>query len=257
MVNAAIFGYAYLLSLRSALVSKRAFVYTGIFVLLIANFLLASRTNITILYTSIFCYTAWYAIKKRRFMPFIGVVAAVGIAWLLLVNFFPKTINRFRELGYTSYEYSHQGVESHFNMEVKGDQWNGANIRLAVWACGWEVIKKHPLLGVQLGDKVNSMMQVYAEKKFDFAYKSRRNMHSTYLDILESFGIVGLLLFLAAFIVIPLYKCICTKDYFGMAVILAFILVFVPETYFDRSMGNMVFGFFISLIVSYRKELAV
>jgi O-antigen ligase len=260
MVNLAIFCYGYLLSIQStlgSLVSKRAFVYTGIFVLLVANFLMASRINITILYSSIFCYTVWYAIKKKRFMPFIGVVAGVGIAWLLLVNFFPKTINRFRELGYTNYEYSHHGVESHFNMEVKGDQWNGANIRLAVWACGWEVVKQHPLLGVQLGDKVDSLMKVYAEKKFDFAYDSRRNMHNNFLDILESFGIVGFVLFLAGFIGMPLFKCVRAKDYFGVAVILAFMLVFVTETYFDRSMGNMVFAFFISLIISYRKEPAV
>jgi O-antigen ligase len=191
-------------------------------------------------------------------MPFIGVVAGVGIAWLLLVNFFPKTINRFRELGYTNYEYSHHGVESHFNMEVKSDQWNGASIRLAVWTCGWEVVKQHPLLGVQLGDKADSLMKAYADKKFDFAYENRRNMHNNYLDILESFGIVGLLLFLAGFIGMPLIKSIPrgrgTSNYYGVAVILAFVLVFVPETYFDRSMGNMVFAFFISLIISYRKE---
>ena len=261
MVNLAIFSYGYLLSIQSSLVSKSAFVYTCIFVCLVANFLLASRINITILYSSIFCYTVWYAIKKRRFMPFIGVVAGVGIAWLLLVNFFPKTINRFRELGYTNYEYSHHGVESHFNMEVKSDQWNGANIRLAVWTCGWEVVKQHPLLGVQLGDKADSLMKVYADKKFDFAYDSRRNMHNNYLDILESFGIVGLLLFLAGFILVPLIKSISrgrgTRDYFGVAAILAFMLVFVSETYFDRSMGNMVFAFFISLIISYRKEPAI
>lgn len=257
MVNLAIFSYGYLLSIQSALVSKRAFVYTCIFVCLVANFLLASRINITILYAGIFCYTVWYAIKKRRFMPFIGVVAVVGIAWLLLVNFFPKTINRFRELGYTNYEYSHHGAESHFNMEVKSDQWNGANIRLAVWTCGWEVVKQHPWVGVQLGDKVDSLMKVYADKKFDFAYDNRRNMHNNYLDILESFGIVGLLLFLAGFILVPLIKSIRTRDYFGAAAILAFMLVFVPETYFDRSMGNMVFAFFISLIISYRKEPAI
>jgi O-antigen ligase len=33
------------------------------------------------------------------------------------------------------------------------------------------------------------------------------------------------------------------------------MLAFISETYFDRSMGNMIFGFFIAFIVSYRKPV--
>jgi O-antigen ligase len=187
-------------------------------------------------------------------MPIIIVVAAVGVAWLLLVNFFPKTLNRFRELEFTHYEYTHHGVESHFNMPVTSDQWNGANIRLAVWSCGWELVKQNPVFGVQVGDKVERMMEVYAAKKFDFAYNSRRNLHNNYIDILVAFGFTGLLVFGLGFLLLPLVNCIRTNDYFGVFVILAFALSFVPETYFDRSMGNMIFSFFVSFIVSYRKQ---
>ena len=98
-------------------------------------------------------------------------------------------------------------------------------------------------------------MEVYAEKKFDFAYNSRRNMHNNYLDIMESFGFTGLVIFALGFLLIPLFKCIKTKDFFGLLVIGAFMLSFIPETYFDRSMGNMMFAFFISFIVSYRKPV--
>jgi O-antigen ligase len=31
------------------------------------------------------------------------------------------------------------------------------------------------------------------------------------------------------------------------------MLSFIPETYFDRSMGNMIFAFFIAFITGYRK----
>jgi O-antigen ligase len=34
------------------------------------------------------------------------------------------------------------------------------------------------------------------------------------------------------------------------------MLSFIPETYFDRSMGNTTFAFFIAFIVSYRKPVA-
>jgi O-antigen ligase len=255
MTNIAIFSFAYLLTIKAKAVSKRGLVYVALGILVIANFLMASRIGIIILYSSAFCFGVWYAITKKKILQVAMVIMGLVVAALLFVRVFPKTLNRFRELEYTNYNYTHRGVESHFNMPVTQDQWNGANIRLAVWSCGWEVVKHYPVFGVQVGDKVEHMMEVYAAKKFDFAYNSRRNMHNNYLDILESFGFTGFLIFALGFLLIPLIKCIQTKDYFGVFVIAAFMLSFVPETYFDRSMGNMIFAFFISFIVSYRNPV--
>jgi O-antigen ligase len=254
LVNLAVFGFGYLIGINSPVITKKGLVYVCFFILLVANFLLASRIAIITLYGSIVLVAAWRALQKKKLLQLGLVVVGIAAAWLLLVNIFPKTLNRFRELGYTSYDFTHQGVESHFNRdEVTSDQWNGANIRLAVWSCGWELVKQHPVLGVQLGDKVDRLMDVYAARHFDFAYNSRRNMHNNYLDVLVTFGIVGLLLFLWGFLFEPLRHCIRNKDFFGIFVIGAFMLSFVPETYFDRSMGNMIFAFFIAFIVSYRE----
>lgn len=252
LVNLAVFSFGYLLSIKSRVITNKSLVYISLFILLVANFLMASRIAITILYGSIFCVAIWRTIQKKKILQLLVVIASVAIVGLLLVYFFPKTVNRFRELGYTHYEYAHKGVESHFNMEVTADQWNGANIRLAVWSCGWQVVKQNPVLGVGLGDKVDQMMAAYAAKHFDFAYNSRRNIHNNYLDVLVSFGIVGLLLFVWGFLFEPLRHCIRTKDFFGIFVIAAFMLSFIPETYFDRSMGNIMFAFFIAFIVGYR-----
>lgn len=253
MVNMAIFAIIYLVSIGSAMLPKRILVYAAMLVLLVANFLLASRIGITILYSTLFCLAVIYIIKKRKFVAGAAFVLALAAAGFVLVQVFPKTINRFRELGYTHYEYSHKGVESHYNMQVTPDQWNGANIRLAVWNCGWELVQQHPVFGVQVGDKMDELMEVYANKQFNFAYASRRNLHNTYLDVLVAFGVVGLILFLAGFLVIPFIKSIQTRDLFGMLVIPAFTLSLVSETYLDRSLGNMLVAFFIGFIISYRK----
>jgi O-antigen ligase len=255
-VNLAVFSFGYLLSIKSALVTQKGLVYACLFILLVANFLLASRIGITILYGSIICVAVYRSIQRKRLKQLGLIVLAMAAAGFLLMNFFPKTVNRFRELGYTNFEYSHKGAESHFNMAVTGDQWNGANIRLAVWSCGWDLVKQHPVFGVQLGDKLDRMMEVYAAKHFDFAYNSHRNMHNNYLDILVAFGIVGLLLFVWGSLFEPLRHCIRSKDFFGILVIAAFMLSFIPETYFDRSLGNMMFAFFIAFIVSYREPVA-
>jgi Lipid A core - O-antigen ligase and related enzymes len=255
MVNLAIFSLIYLLSIKSAFLPKQIWVYAVLLVLLVANFLLASRIGITILYGTLFCLSLFYIIKKRKFLAGAAFVLALAAAGFLLVKAFPKTINRFRELGYTHYEYSHRGMESHYNMQVTPDQWNGANIRLAVWNCGWELVKQHPVFGVQVGDKMDELMQVYADKQFNFAYASRRNLHNTYLDVLVALGAVGLIVFLAGFFVIPFIKSIHTHNLFGMLVIPAFALSLVSETYLDRSLGNMLLAFFIGFVISCRKPV--
>jgi O-antigen ligase len=255
MVNVAVFSLGYLLSIDSVFVRKKWWIYVCFFVLLIANFLLASRMSIIMLYSSIVVVAVWQAIRKKKLLQ-LGIIAVSIVAvWVILVSFFPKTVNRFRELSYTSFDYTTKAAESHFNMDVTSDQWNGANIRLAVWSCGWEVIKTHPVFGVQLGDKVAELMKVYKTRHFDFAYENRRNMHNNYLDIWAAFGLVGLLIFLYGFLFEPVRQSIKAKDVLGLFIIAAFMLAFVTETWFDRSMGNFIFGFLITFIVSYRKPV--
>jgi len=253
LVNLAVFGFGYLLAIKSKLITNKSLVYGSLFILLLSNLLLASRIAIITLYGSIICTAVWYTIQKKK-LKLLGFIAAgMAVVAILLITLFPKTLGRFRELENTHYEYNSKGAERHFNMDITPDQWNGANLRLALWSCGWELVQQNPVFGVQLGDKLHRLMDVYAAKHFYIAYKSHRNLHNNYLDILVSFGFVGFLLFLWGFLVEPLRHCIRNKDYFGLLVIVSFMLSFIPETYFDRSMGNMVFAFFIAFIVSYRQ----
>jgi O-antigen ligase len=253
--NVAVYCFGYLLAVRSRVITNKALVYGCLFILLVTNFLLASRICIVILYGSIICVAVWYTIQKKKLKLLGYVVAGMVAAALLLINLFPKTLGRFRELGNTHYDYSSKGAERHFNMDIAADQWNGANIRLALWSCGWELVKEHPVFGVQLGDKVDRLVEVYGARHFYIAYNSRRNVHNNYLDILATFGIVGFLFFFWGFLFEPLRHCIRNKDFFGIFVIGAFMLSFIPETYFDRSMGNIMFAFFVAFIVSYRKPV--
>jgi O-antigen ligase len=172
----------------------------------------------------------------------------------LLVRLFPKTLNRFKELNYTEYQFNHHGVESHYNMQLTADQWNGANIRLALWKCGWELSLRHWLLGVQLGDKQEKLREMYKEKHFDFAYDSNRNMHNNYLDVLATFGVIGFSIFLLGYFVLPLAGAFKDKDILGGIIIVVFAAALITETYMDRSIGCLLLAFFLSFISSGRKK---
>lgn len=249
MINFAIAGFIYLLAVKSSFVN-RGMAWCSILFLLFIHFLLASRISIIILYSGLLLYAFYYIVKKRKILEGATLVVGLCIAGFLLVKFFPQTFNRFRELGYTEYSFKSQAAESHYSMEVTADQWNGANIRLAVWKCGWELARQHLVWGVQLGDKMDELIKVYQSKGFVFAVQSKRNLHNNYLDILVTFGLVGLILFVVGWLVLPLLQAVQARDALGCFVILALAVAFISETYVDRSIGNVVMAFFIPFVIT-------
>jgi len=173
---------------------------------------------------------------------------------VLIFKFFPKTLNRFKELTYTEFDYKSMGKESHYNMEVTKDQWNGLNFRLAAWQCGWELFLTHPIKGVNIGDKKDVLMEKYREKDFQFALQTNKNVHNNYLDILYSMGIIGLALFLVGWIILPLFYARRYGDWLSILIILTFASAWVTEIYFDRSLGGMLTGFFIPFLLTDKRK---
>jgi O-antigen ligase len=171
----------------------------------------------------------------------------------LFFSLFPKTLNRFKELTYTKFNYSSTARESHFNMALTPDQWNGANLRIAVWGCAWTVAQNHMLLGTGLGDKMAMLKKQYAQKGFVFGINTNRNVHNSYLDVWMSLGLIGLLIFLMGFFILPYVLCIKTGDWYGMLVITCLGISIITETYIDRTIGNTILSFFLSFIACYKK----
>jgi len=258
VVAIAIFSYIYLLGGRYLLPGYRLFAWISVVFLLMVHFLLASRISMTILYTGLLILAGVYVVRTKRMR--LGVLALGGLLLcvLLCIKVFPKTLNRFRELEYPEYNFTSEATEAHYNGHLTPDQWNGANIRLAIWRCGWQIAQQHWLTGVQLGDKQARLMEAYKDNGFDFAFRNQRNMHNNYLDILCCFGIVGLLLFLAGYIVIPLVKAVRSADWVRVAILLTFTISMIVESYFDRSAGCLLAGFWFCFVAAvspgYEKE---
>lgn len=253
MITLAIFSYVYLLVKKFFI--RNIPVYVNIAFLLIIQFLLASRTEIGFLYaSSILCLAYYFIIRQKKIIPGISVIAGLLILVFLFIKLFPKTLNRFNELQYPGYTYSSLAVESHYNMQLTPEQWNGVNIRLAIWKCGWELSKKNLLIGVPIGDKAAALRKVYEEKQFNFGLRTKKNMHNTYLDVLSSFGVIGLIIFLFGFIILPLRACFIYKDLFGALIIAGFSVSLITETYIDRTIGCVLLAFFISFVTSWKKK---
>jgi O-antigen ligase len=222
----------------------------GIAFLFIISYMLASRNMMLILYSTIILFVFYGIIKKKKYLEGIVLLVGIVLAGALVNKFFPKTVNRFKELTFTQFNYQSKGKESHYNMELTADQWNGANFRLAAWPCGWQLFKEHPITGVGLGDKRDELFRVYEQRKFHFALATRKNVHNNYLDVLYSMGIIGFILFFTGWIALPLIRTVKKRDGLAFLIILTITLAMITEIYFDRSLGAMLSGLLIPFVLT-------
>jgi O-antigen ligase len=79
-------------------------------------------------------------------------------------------------------------------------------------------------------------------------------MHNNYLDTWLSMGITGLILFVMAFIIMPLKIVLKEKEWLYFAIIICFNFSMFSETYMDRTTGNIILGFFFGLLAAFNNE---
>jgi O-antigen ligase len=252
IVNLALFSYFYLLRKGSFAIEYIGLAYLSIVFLLVFHFMLASRIAIISLYSVFLYFGVMYMVRRKLYLGGGVIILGVVIGSVILVKVFPKVVGRFDELKYTQYQFDNQNREHHYNMELTPEQWNGANLRLALWACGEELAKKYWLTGAQLGDKQDRLVEVYREKQFDYAVKTKKNMHNNYIDVFCTFGLFGFAVFVLGFVVIPILKAVRGRDLLGGLMIGFLAVSMFSETYMDRSMGCLLLGFFLSFISAWR-----
>jgi O-antigen ligase len=254
-VNLALFTYVYLLQKRSFAIQYKGLVFLSIAFLVVFHYMLANRIAIISLYAGFLIFAIWHYRRAKKFLEgaLLAVFLLAGAA--AMIRFFPKTVSRFRELKHTSYSYTNGGHpgEHYDPVAPVADAWNGANFRLAVWKCGWQLFRQHPLAGLPLGDKQDQLMQVYKDRQFDFALQARLNMHNTYLDVLCNLGVFGLLVFLLGYLILPLVVSYKARDGLGLFIVLTFAVAMSTETWTDRSVGCIMLAFFLSLVSAWKR----
>ena len=252
LVNLSIYIFTYHILYKKNLF--KAWMILAVIFLFGMSYLLASRNLMLVLYLSTIGFALYYIFRRKRYLEGAALIMGLMIGIFLIFKFFPKTFNRFKELTYTQFDYKSMGKESHYNMEVTKDQWNGLNFRRAAWQCGWELFLTHPVKGVNIGDKKDVLMEKYKEKDFQFALQTNKNVHNNYLDILYSMGLIGLTLFLVGWVILPLIYARRYRDWLSILIILTFACAWITEIYFDRSLGGMLTGFFIPFVLTDKRE---
>jgi O-antigen ligase len=254
LVNTSIFILGYWIFYKPVGANRKALLWVCLLILFATSFFLASRSMMIVLYAVCIGFLVFYLVKKKNYLELTTLVIGLAMGSFLLFKFSPRTLNRFKELAYTQFDYGSMGKESHFNMEITADQWNGANFRLAAWPCGWTLFKREPLLGVGLGDKLTRLYEEYDRRGFRFGVATKKNVHNNYLDTLYSTGIVSFLFFFLGWLLLPLGHAFRHRDWLSMLIIGMIAIAMITEVYFDRTIGGMIVGFFLSFLLADKRK---
>lgn len=225
---------------------KKVIGIAAIVVLFGINYMLASRLSMLSLYAMLAVTLLLFILKTKRYVLG-GSLAVGGIVILIgLFTLFPKTLKRFESIQTTSFTFNTDSEYNHFNGEIREENWNGLNSRMAIWSCATDLIKENPWFGVGHGDYEDQLIEVYKRKDFKLGIKRRFGTHNMYLQNLIMFGVVGFGIFLI-YLFVPLFYSFKKKNYLFASIFIFMMLAMLTEDVLAKNQGVMPFALFVGL----------
>jgi len=205
-------------------------------ILLASVYLLSSRAAIL---ASIIIVPI-YLIHKfiQRDLKKIGLIG-VGLCIILLFTIF-TTNPRFKSL-----------LKNESGKELIDKTRNEA--RISLWESAYSIIRDNLLIGVGTGDIQNELNKVYVRSDNDELTKVENlNTHNQFLEITAENGIIGLILFLAIFVII-IFISIRGRNLIYLVFIAIVFFSFLFETMLNRLAGLAFFSFFSFMLSDLNK----
>jgi len=133
---------------------------------------------------------------------------------------------------------------------------NGHSVvqRWEFWKTAWFIIKRNWLLGVGTGDIKTAFKEAYTERESALSERYRLRAHNQYLTMWATYGIFGLLIFLAITLWPVFIKS--QSDVNVQMIVLLAALSFLTEDTLETQAGVMFMAFFYSLFTS-KKSLSL
>jgi hypothetical protein len=122
--------------------------------------------------------------------------------------------------------------------------------RWEFWKTAWLIIKRNWLFGVGTGDIKTAFKEAYIERESGLSDRYRLRAHNQYLTIWATYGLFGLIFFLA--ISVWLILTHTGSDVNVQMIVLLVALSFLTEDTLESQAGVMFMAFFYSLFTSKR-----
>ena len=229
------------LTAASISIRTKRLLYAGIIIFSATIILLSIRMIVVCWLFVLLYYISKFSINRQYRILFITVPLLIIVVSAFTI---PTVRNQWTELFDTS-EKSKIILDHDSSL---GKKWGGKALRIAIWRCSGDILKRHWLAGVGTGDVQDSLQQAYENRKFYFASRyNRYNAHNQYIQISLATGLAGLFILLLC-IMYPLWRY---RKRFSSNLYLLFLLIFaficLSESILEANKGVIWYSFFNSI----------
>ena len=120
--------------------------------------------------------------------------------------------------------------------------------RLEAWRSAWNVFNHAPIFGVGIGDSEGQLFDEYLTRDYHEGYLKQYNEHNQFLQIANSCGLFGLVVFLLA-LGNGLKAALAKRDFILFSFIVSIVLVCVVENFLMRRAGILYFSLFYCILM--------
>ena len=215
---------------------KVKYIYLLLFVFfLISLFLIASRSAIAIAFLTLTTSIIYNIKNKYR----IGFLLTMSIVFLAII-FNSKTLSK-------RFLYSDDSIRSSFIEKIKTHE-----PRYDIWKFSTQIFKEEKPYVFGIGTfrtqelLVSKYQLMPIEKRKNWFMERNFNTHNQYLDIVISFGLIGLFVFL---FLLKEIIVLCYKNIYSANLILSLVLFLLIENVFHRQLGSFIFALTLAIAV--------
>ena len=200
---------------------------------------ISSRAGIATLII-VFLFYGYKELNIRTFV--ITSVISFFITIPLLITFNPRVKNMVNNT-------LQKGISFH------NEDNSSFSLRLMTWDGSIQIVKKHPIFGIGIGDAYNELKKEYKKKRYVTPYMKSLNSHNQYLQLMIECGVVALLLFIIQLYSIRKKKLNSLKLH-KVSVVFLIVIIFNSffESIFNHYSGISFYCFLFCLFTFYKQE---
>lgn len=162
----------------------------------------------------------------------------MGLIFALTVTIYQVPFLKYRVT--EIFQYGFQSTENNRRL-------SSTSMRLAVYSCTIDLIKKNPLIGLGVGDLQSELQLCYKELNSPDFLKKNLNTHNFYFYMLGTAGLFGLISFIIMLVTI-LKRAWKSENLLFLCVFALVSLILLTENILSRSYGLTFFCFFLTIL---------
>lgn len=200
--------------------------------------IISVRSGLLALYGGLLFLALHAIFTQRKWWLGLGVITCIVVLPVIAYKYVPSLHNKISYMRYDLQEYQRG------NINDRSDA-----MRLLSMQIGLDIWQQHPIIGCGAGDLKTETFGIYERKYPQITPANYRLPHNQFIWVMATTGVVGLILFLAAFF----YPFVATglyRQWLAAVLFIALFSSFFTEHSLEEQMGTAFYLIFLLLLLN-------